>query len=83
LVELLSTCSLDVEVLCASGVGVDCFFGKGLEDGIGVQVECWAAEEAGAVIEIMLSLVIFRNLSMFDGVCTPLELRRLHYIHGT
>jgi hypothetical protein len=79
----LSTCSLDVDVLRALGVGVDCFFGKGLEDGIGVQVACWAAEEAGAVMEIVLSLVIFRYLLMFDGVCTPLELRRLRYIHGT
>jgi hypothetical protein len=30
----------------------------------------------------MLSLVIFRNLLTFDGVCTPLELRKPRYIHG-
>ena len=47
-----------------------------LEVSIGAPVACWAVGIVGAAMVAVLSLVIFRILFTFDGVCTPLELRK-------
>jgi len=53
-----------------------------LEVGIGALVVCCAVGIVGAVMVTVLTLVIFRNLLTFDGVSTPLELRKPRYTHG-
>ena len=55
----------------------------GLEVGIDAMLACWVVGLEGVVVVSVPLPVVCHSLLLIDGVYTPSESQRPHYIHGT